>query len=82
MRILDAAGDFPAGKPLTFYSIEEVEKLALERILRALPAESRETLLLQAGSKSHEEWLAESEWDSAKVMEELPGTQPLADFQP
>lgn len=82
IRVLEVDGNIPSDRPLRFFAEEELPDLAARHAWMRLPAETRETMLLQTQSHSYKEWMEENEWDSSSVCEDSGSGLTLADFNP
>ena len=81
LRVIDCNGEMPQGREVELFTMDEIEKLAAQRIWQSIPEESREDLMFQTQSKSYQGWMEEVAWDTA--LENLPigSTLPLSEFK-
>jgi len=81
LRVIDCSGEMPQEREIELFTSEEIEKMAAQRIWQSIPKKSREDMMFQTQSKSHQAWMKEDEWDVA--IESLPSNAslPLAEFK-
>lgn len=81
LRIIDCNSEMPQGREVELFTLDEIEKMAAQRIWQSIPGESREDLMFQTQSKAYQEWMEENAWDNA--IENLPpgSTLPLSEFK-
>jgi hypothetical protein len=66
LRVIDCNGEMPQGREVELFTMDEIEKLAAQRIWQSIPEESREDLMFQTQSKSYQDWMEEVAWDTAR----------------
>ena len=81
LRVIDCNGVMPQGCEVELFTIEEIKKMAEQRIWQSLPRESRDDLMFQTQSQDYQEWMGEDAWDVA--IENLPSDTefPLSEFK-
>jgi hypothetical protein len=81
LRVIDCSGDMPQGREVELFTLDEIEKMAAQRIWQSIPGESREDLMFQTQSKAYQGWMEENAWDNA-IENPPPGsTLPLSEFK-
>lgn len=78
LRLIEGEGAIPENTPVRLFTEEELAGL---HAWRALPAETKETLLAQTQSAAYREWLEDDDWEEARVEESGAGSLSLDEFK-
>ncbi|MGC1479696.1 MAG: hypothetical protein WA771_04275 [Chthoniobacterales bacterium] len=81
LRVLESSAPIPPGESLELYTMDEVERMIVDRTWNSIPPQSRDDLMFQTQSVSYRDWMDEDAWDTPSLQEATPAL-PLADFQP